>query len=172
VFFSVGLLCTSLLWAFSIEEGSYVSVQSTAEMNKRKKNALKKTLASSNFFIRSMVESRLDGKPYMCSGYRFEHLPSVLRVTCDDRPVIDIHLEGKPTHYPTPNGGFSSIAEVKEKKIIQRFDADNGGFSVVYIRTEKGLDVVKSIYSSYLGAPLEVRASYVLSSAQEMEKEQ
>jgi hypothetical protein len=171
MFYALGWLLTSPSWAFSIEEGSYVCVQSATEMKNRKKSALQKTLKSTNFLIRGMAESRLKDKPYMCTAYRFEHLPSVLRVTCDDRPVIDIHLEGKPTHYPTPKGGFSSVAQVDKYNIIQRFDAENGGFSVTYVRTEQGFDVVKSIYSSYLGVPLEVRASYVRSPVKNPEKQ-
>ncbi|MAA79188.1 MAG: hypothetical protein CL916_07995 [Deltaproteobacteria bacterium] len=159
----IGWLVPSL-FAFSIEEGSYVCVQSQQQMEKRKKEALKVTLDSTNFMIRGMAESRLEGAPYMCRTYIIESLPNVMRVTCDAYPVIDIRLDGKPTYYPTrKDGGFSSVAKVKPKRLIQQFDASSGGFSVEYIQTQTGFDVVKSIYSPYLGEPLRVRASYVIS---------
>ena len=92
-------------------------------MEKRKEKALKTTLDSTNFMIRGMAESRLKGAPYMCRAYNFESLPNVLRVTCDDRPIIDIRLDGKPTHYPTKkDGGFSSVAKVTPKRIVQSFE--------------------------------------------------
>ena len=164
----IGLLVPSL-FAFSIEDGPYVCVQSEQQMEKRKQDALKVTLDATNFMIRGMAESRLKGTPYMCRFYNFESLPNVLRVTCDDRPVIDIRLDGKPTHYPTKkDGGFSSVAKVEPKKIIQSFDAGRGGFSVEYIQTQSGFDVVKTIYSPYLGEALRVRASYVASSKEDV----
>lgn len=159
----IGWLVPSL-YAFTIDDGSYVCVQSEQQMEKRKEEALKVTLDATNFMIRGMAESRLKGTPYMCRTYNFESLPNVLRVTCDDRPIIDIRLDGKPTHYPTKNdGGFSSVAKITPKKIIQSFDGGRGGFSVEYIQTQTGFDVLKTIRSPYLGKPLKVRASYVAS---------
>ena len=151
------------LWAFSVEEGSYICVQSMVQMEQRKRQALKKTLDATNFMIRGMAESRLDGKPYMCQSYHLESLPNILRVTCDKRPVIDIRLDGAPTYYPTNSGGFTSVAKITPQKIIQSFEAGKGGFSVVYELTDSGFDVIKTIQSSYLGLPLIVRASYVRS---------
>ena len=165
----IGWLVPSL-FAFSIEEGSYVCVQSQQQVEKRKQEALDVTLRSTNFMIRGMAESRLKGTPYMCRTYNIVSLPNVLRVTCDERPVIDIRLDGTPTHYPTKkDGGFSSVAKIESKKLIQKFDGSRGGFSVVYIQTESGFDVVKSIYSPYLGEPLRVRASYVLSKKEKVQ---
>lgn len=165
----IGWLVPSL-YAFSIEEGSYVCVQSQQQVEKRKQDALDVTLRSTNFMIRGMAESRLKGAPYMCRTYNIVSLPNVLRVTCDERPVIDIRLDGKPTHYPTKkDGGFSSVAKVEPQKLIQQFDGSRGGFSVVYIQTESGFDVVKSIYSPYLGEPLRVRASYVMSKKEDVQ---
>ena len=159
----IGWLIPSL-FAFSIEDGAYVCVQTEQQLEKRKEDALKVTLEATNFMIRGMAESRLKGTPYMCRAYNFESLPNILRVTCDDRPVIDIRLDGKPTHYPTKkDGGFSSVAKIEPQKIIQSFDASRGGFSVEYIQTLSGFDVVKTIHSPYLGEALRVRASYVLS---------
>ena len=157
----IGWLLPSL-FAFSIEDGAYVCVQTQKQMEKRKEEALKITLDSTNFMIRGMAESRLKGSPYMCRDYNFESFPNVLRVTCDDRPIIDIRLDGKPTHYPTKkDGGFSSVAKVTPKRIVQSFDGSRGGFSVEYIQTQSGFDVVKTIHSPYLGEPLRVRASYI-----------
>ena len=165
----IGWLLPSL-FAFSIEEGSYVCAQSEQQIEKRKKEALKVTLDATNFIIRGMAESRLKGTPHMCRTYNIVSLPNVLRVTCDALPVIDIRLDGKPTHYPTKkDGGFSSVAKVESTRLIQQFDASRGGFSVEYIQTQSGFDVVKSIYSPYLGEPLRVRASYVLSKKEEQQ---
>lgn len=153
-------LMPSLL-AFSVDDGAYTCVQTQVQMEQRKKEALQKTLDATNFMIRGMAESRLEGKPYMCRRYLLESLSGALRVTCDKRPVIDIKLDGTPTFYPTQNGGFTSVADIEPQKIVQKFDAGNGGFSVVYQKTDIGFDVIKTIYSSYLGVPLKVHASYV-----------
>ena len=151
----------SPIWAFSIEKGEYICVQSTEEVESRKERALEKTLDAMNFLTRSMAESRLRGKPYMCRRYIMEPADNILKVTCDDKPVIEIHLDGTSTEYPTKEGSYSSIAKVDEQQIFQTFDAGKGGFSVTYIRTEKGFDVVKSIFSPYLSVALTVRASYI-----------
>lgn len=156
------LLCVlSPIWAFSIEKGEYICVQSTEDLERRKQQALEKTLQSMNFLMRSMAESRLTGKPYMCRTYIIEPTENILRVTCDDKPVIEIRLDGTKTEYSTKEGSYASIAKVDERQIFQTFDAGKGGFSVTYIRTEKGFDVVKSIFSSYLKESLTVRASYI-----------
>ena len=61
------------------------------------------------------------------------------------------------------------MAKIEPKKIIQSFDASRGGFSVEYIQTSSGFDVVKTIQSPYLGEALRVRASYVPSKKKDVQ---
>ena len=155
-----------LIWAvsafaFSIEDGVFVCVQSEDTVEKRKNVALEKTASESNFLIRSKVRDYLKGKPDMCRTYSVENHSKGFRITCDDKPTIDLRTDGTPTEYPSPKGKFSRTAKVTSGQVVQNFDFAKAGFRVTYIQTEKGFDVIKSISSSYLGAPLKVRASYI-----------
>ena len=154
-----------LMWvmgalAFSIEDGVYTCVQSVETVQKRKDAALEKTLSQTNFIIRSAAKDRLKGKPDMCRSYTVNNHAKGFLITCDQKPTIDLRTDGTPTEYPSPKGTFSQIAKISGAQVVQTFDFGKATFEVTYIQTETGFDVVKSIESSYLGAPLRVRLSY------------
>ena len=155
-----------LIWsvgalAFTIEDGEYSCVQSVDTVQKRQDAALEKTLAKTNFIIRSAARERLKGQPDMCRTYAIENHAKGFKITCDQKPTIDLRTDGTPTEYPTPKGSFSRTAKVSSDRVVQTFDFGKASFEVTYIVTETGFDVVKSIESSYLGAPLRVRVSYI-----------
>ena|GEM_PF-4097542 len=147
--------------AFSVDDGEYICVQSPEVLAKRKEKALEKTLSETNFLIRSTAKDRLSGKPDMCRGYKIKNHDKGFHIQCDELPNIDLLTDGSPTQYPTKKGNYPLVAKVTDSRVVQNFDFGKVGFSVTYIKTEKGFDVIKSIYSSYLGAPLDVRASYI-----------
>ena len=154
-----------LIWsvgalAFSIEDGVYTCVQSVETVQKRKDTALEQTLSKTNFIIRAAAKKRLEGKPDMCRTYAVKNHAKGFQITCDKRPMIDLRTDGTPTEYPTPKGSFSRTAQVRSDQIVQTFDFGQATFEVIYIQTTTGFDVIKSIESSYLGAPLRVRVSY------------
>ena len=111
--------------------------------------------------VRQMVGSRLNGKPHMCRGYDIETNKTRLRITCDDKPTIDVKLDGTPTVYPNPKGDdLEIIAQVEKTTITQSFASKVAGLTVVYTFRPGRLIVRKEIKSDYLGKPLIIEAEY------------
>lgn len=145
------------LWA----QGSFQTTESMEILEKEREKALQETLEASNIIIQTLAASKLEGRPHICTKYDFSTAGNTMTVTCDDRPTIDIKLDGTPTKYPHKDSpDLEIIADVKGTMVIQKFQGSNGGMEVIYQFSEKELVVTKKIDSSYLGKPLSLTMRY------------
>ena len=142
-------------------KGSFSPKESLDSIYQRREASKQATLESSNFIVRNLAAPKLEEKPYICKEYRFEMEYPVLTVTCDDRGSISINLNGQPTEYKRPDGtSMKVVAQVEGSQITQAFAGEEGGLKVVYLFSEEGVVVTKSISSTYLGLPLSVEVFY------------
>ena len=152
--------------AFAIEpfnhraQGVFQCVEKDTDLKQKKDAALQKTLSKSSFLIRPLANSKLKGKPNICKQYQISTKDAEMKVKCDDKIQITLMLDGTPTTYPSKDGPISVIARVEDNRITQTFQVSKGGMSVEYIFHEDRLQVIKTIDSSYLGAPLVVSVDY------------
>ncbi|MBM76210.1 MAG: hypothetical protein CMK59_12475 [Proteobacteria bacterium] len=143
--------------------GSFIPKESMHVIHQRREQAKAETLDASNFLVRNLATSKLDEKPYICAQYDFEAKGTVLKVTCDDRGSISINLNGEPTEYKKPDGTtLNVVAKVDGSQVTQTFVGESGGLKVVYLFSQEGVLVTKSISSSYLGKALTVDVFYRL----------
>ena len=162
-----GMTLISSAWAQSPlvawGQGRFEAAETPEEINVRLEKAKKESIAASNFMVRKAVGKRLDGKPNMCRGYQIDTTESRMRITCDDKPTIDIMLDGSKTIYPNPRGkDLEILAEVNDATISQTFESKIAGLKVIYTFSRGKLRVRKEIFSDYLGKPLVIEADYVL----------
>jgi hypothetical protein len=157
LFVSIALANSELQnWA----QGKF-SCTSVEEVSRQRDVALQEALDATNIVVRTVVESKLTGSPHICANYLFATSTDTMTVTCDDRPVIDIKLDGTATIYPKGDGStFQSVALVKGNQIIQTLQGENGQLQVVYVFSEGGVVVTKKISSPYLGKSIEVVIPY------------
>ena len=142
-------------------QGEFVCEETVEEINQRRGRALEKTLAASNFLIRTVIDGKMEGKPDVCRRYQIQSNEDIMTVTCDDKPTVDIRLDGNPTIYPKPdNGTFGVVADVRGTIITQDFQGENGSIRVIYEFSAGRLLVTKIISSEYFGAPLRVDVAY------------
>ena len=142
-------------------QGRFESVDSPEAIENRLEMARKKSLDASSFMVRKVAGTRLKGKPHMCRGYQIETNEQRLRITCDDKPTIDIMLDGSMTVYPNPKGKDLEIrAQVDGTTITQVFEGNMVGMTVVYTFSYGNMRVRKEIVSDYLGKPLIIEADY------------
>ena len=141
--------------------GIYEPRESTEVIYQRREVSKQATLQASHFIVRTIAAPKLDKKPYICQEYEFETVHPVMNVRCDDRGTISINLDGQPTEYKRPDGTVMKVvAQVEGAKVTQAFSGEDGGLEVVYLFSEEGLVVTKSISSTYLGQPLTVEVFY------------
>ena len=77
------------------------------------------------------------------------------------KPTIAVQLNGTPTQYPKDDGTMLDvIAVIQNNQITQSFTFDNGMLKVIYTITPDCFWVEKTIYSTYLGMPLSIKACY------------
>ena len=142
-------------------QGEFVCAESDEKLKERKDQALRKTLDASNFLVRTIAESKLEGKPDVCDGYQISTTADTMTVTCDSKPTIDIKLDGTATVYPTKDSNtIEVIADVEGTIITQDFQGETGRMRVIYKFSEGQLWVTKIISSEYLGVPLRIDIPY------------
>lgn len=160
LFFSIVLAQASpdlQLWA----QGNFQAVDALDVVEKRREKAVQETLDASNIFIQALAASKLEGRPHICSKYDFSTAGNTMTVTCDDRPTIEVKLDGTATKYPKKDGSdLEIIADVKGTTVVQNFQSSNGGMEVIYQFSEGSLVVTKKIDSDYLGKPIVLVMKY------------
>jgi hypothetical protein len=135
-------------------QGTFTCDNSESEIKKKQAAAAKKTLDASSFLVRQFGASKLQDFPHVCRGYQISTTATTMTVTCDDKPTLDIMLDGTPTKYPTENGKtFENVATVNGSKIVQDLRSEKGAITVTYVFSEDKLHVHKQVESDYLGVP-------------------
>ena len=142
-------------------QGRFEAKETAEEIELRLEQARKESVNASGLMVRTLIGSRLDGKPHMCRGYQIETNRERLRIKCDDKPTIDIMLDGSKTIYPNPRGkDLEILAQIDGPTITQAFESKVAGLTVIYTFSRGNLKVRKEINSEYLGKPLIIEADY------------
>ena len=157
LFMSIALANSELEnWA----QGNF-SCASFEDATRQRDLSVEQALAASNIVVRNIAASRLKDSPHICHNYSISTNNDTMTVVCDDKPVIDIKIDGSATTYPKNDGTtFQSVALVEGNRVTQNLQGENGQYLVIYVFSEKGLEVTKKISSPYLGKSIEVVIPY------------
>ena len=142
-------------------QGQFTAIPTMEEMESIRDAKVAESVSDVNLVIRHIVSSRLKEFPHVCTNYSISTNEETLSIQCDDKPRIDVHLNGNPTQYPKPDGTtFDVIALVEGNTIVQEFPGKNGHLVVTYEFSDGYLLVTKSVNSSYLTKPMDLVVRY------------
>ena len=146
ILFWIGLVAQATPQLQQMAQGTFTLSVPMEEMERERDRALRETLDASNIVVRTIAESKLENNPHICRSYVIETASNAMSVTCDEKPTINIKLDGTPTQYPIEDGTFLEvIANVESDRVVQKFQGENGGLEVLYQFTAGELLVTKTI---------------------------
>ena len=84
-------------------QGNFTCV-SFEDASRQRDLSVEQALAASNIVVRNIAASKLQGTPHICNHYSITTNNDTMTVVCDDKPVIDIKIDGSATTYPKNDG--------------------------------------------------------------------